>query len=87
MCRSFHALVRYRPVLAATPAPLPVSPRAASCPAAPSPPDGTPLRPGLLWMDMRSAEQAARVAAADDPALQVGCGVRTQAGGREGRGK
>ncbi|PNH06036.1 Ribulokinase [Tetrabaena socialis] len=33
--------------------------------------DGSPLRPALLWMDMRSAAQAARVAAADDPALQV----------------
>ncbi|GLC45809.1 hypothetical protein PLESTB_001153500 [Pleodorina starrii] len=40
-------------------------------------PDGTPLRPALLWMDMRSAAQAARVAAAEDVALQVnsgGCG-------------
>ncbi|EFJ43177.1 hypothetical protein VOLCADRAFT_119145, partial [Volvox carteri f. nagariensis] len=33
-------------------------------------PDGTPLRPALLWMDMRSAEQSARVAATGDVALQ-----------------
>ncbi|KAG2482942.1 hypothetical protein HYH03_018167 [Edaphochlamys debaryana] len=38
--------------------------------------DGEPLRPALLWMDMRSAAQAARVAAADDPALQVNGGGR-----------
>jgi ribulose kinase len=31
----------------------------------------TPLRPCLLWMDMRSAQQAARIAATGDPALCV----------------
>ena len=38
--------------------------------------DGIPLRPALLWMDMRSAKQAAQVAACGDPALKVGRGVR-----------
>lgn len=33
--------------------------------------DGAPLRPALLWMDMRSAAQAAQVAATGDIALQV----------------
>jgi ribosomal protein L32 len=33
--------------------------------------DGAPLRPALLWMDMRSAPQAARVAATGDPALRI----------------
>jgi sugar (pentulose or hexulose) kinase len=32
---------------------------------------GQPLRPALLWMDMRSAAQAAQVAATGDIALQV----------------
>lgn len=32
---------------------------------------GAALRPALLWMDMRSAPQAARVAATGDPALAV----------------
>lgn len=36
--------------------------------------DGQPLRPALLWMDMRSAAQAARVAACGDPALCVNGG-------------
>lgn len=34
--------------------------------------DGHALRPALLWMDMRSADQAAEVAATKDIALQVG---------------
>ena len=33
--------------------------------------DGTPLRPCLLWMDMRSAQQANRIAASGDLALRV----------------
>lgn len=33
--------------------------------------DGHALRPALLWMDMRSAAQAAQVAATKDIALQV----------------
>jgi len=33
--------------------------------------DGRPLRPALIWMDVRSAEQAARVAACGDPVLRV----------------
>lgn len=37
-------------------------------------PQGHPLRPALLWMDMRSADQAARVAACGDPALCVNGG-------------
>jgi len=36
--------------------------------------DGHALRPALLWMDMRSAKQAARVAACGDPALCVNGG-------------
>ncbi|GAB4814271.1 hypothetical protein N2152v2_001317 [Parachlorella kessleri] len=37
---------------------------------------GHALRPALLWMDMRSAQQAARVAAGGDPALAVNGGGR-----------
>lgn len=33
--------------------------------------DGTPLRPALLWMDVRAAEQGRRIGALDDPALRV----------------
>ena len=33
--------------------------------------DGTPLRPCLLWMDMRSAKQAEVIAATGDPALRL----------------
>ena len=38
--------------------------------------DGTPLRPALLWMDARSAEQAAEIMhkGKGDPALDVNCG-------------
>ncbi len=32
---------------------------------------GDALRPALLWMDMRSADQAAQVASCGDEALQV----------------
>lgn len=32
---------------------------------------GDPLRPALIWMDVRSGEQAARIAASGDPALRV----------------
>ena len=32
---------------------------------------GDPLRPALIWMDVRSANQAEQVAACEDPALQV----------------
>ena len=35
---------------------------------------GAALRPALLWMDMRSASEAARVAATGDPALRVNSG-------------
>lgn len=35
---------------------------------------GTALRPALLWMDMRSSPQAARVAATEDPAVRVNSG-------------
>jgi sugar (pentulose or hexulose) kinase len=38
--------------------------------------DGQPLRPALLWMDMRSADQAAQVLATGDAALQVNSGGR-----------
>lgn len=49
--------------------PLPAGP-------APSPhADGAPLRPALLWMDMRSAREAADVAATGDPAIRVGAVV------------
>lgn len=36
--------------------------------------DGAPLRPALLWMDMRSARQAAAVAACGAPELRVNGG-------------
>lgn len=45
--------------------------RALSCPPTTG---GAALRPALLWMDMRSAPQAARVAACADPALAVNGG-------------
>ena len=32
---------------------------------------GTPLRPALIWMDVRSGDLAAEVAASGDPALEV----------------
>src|SRR5215813_2165553 len=32
---------------------------------------GEALRPALIWMDVRSAEQAARVTASGDPSLKV----------------
>lgn len=32
--------------------------------------DGTPLRPAILWMDIRAHEQAARVDATEDPILK-----------------
>src|SRR5215475_3288045 len=37
---------------------------------------GEALRPALIWMDVRSAEQAARVAASGDPSLKVNGGGR-----------
>jgi len=33
--------------------------------------DGTPLRPAMIWMDVRSAGEAADVAASGDPALRI----------------
>ncbi|MFM9841922.1 MAG: ribulokinase [Dongiaceae bacterium] len=33
--------------------------------------DGKPLRPALIWMDVRSGDMAAEVAASGDPALEV----------------
>lgn len=33
--------------------------------------NGDPLRPAMIWMDVRSAEQAAEVAASGDPALRI----------------
>lgn len=36
--------------------------------------DGKPLRPAMIWMDVRSAEEAALVAASGDPALRVNGG-------------
>jgi len=35
--------------------------------------DYTPLRPAIMWMDLRASEQAERIAALDDPALRY-CG-------------
>src|SRR4029077_17490956 len=32
--------------------------------------EGTPLRPAMIWMDVRSAAEAAAVAASGDPALR-----------------
>ena len=37
--------------------------------------DGTPLRPAILWMDLRAADEAARVEATRHPALDT-CGRR-----------
>jgi ribulokinase len=34
-------------------------------------PDGKPLRPAMIWMDVRSAAEAADVAASGDPALRI----------------
>jgi sugar (pentulose or hexulose) kinase len=31
--------------------------------------DGRPLRPAILWMDVHASEQAERVSATNDPAL------------------
>jgi ribulokinase len=36
--------------------------------------DGKPLRPGILWMDIRAHEQAARVDATNDPVLKYAGG-------------
>jgi len=36
--------------------------------------DNRPLRPAMIWMDVRSAEEAALVAASGDPALRVNGG-------------
>ena len=33
--------------------------------------EGTPLRPAMIWMDVRSAAEAADVAASGDPALRI----------------
>ncbi len=33
--------------------------------------EGKPLRPALIWMDVRSGDMAAEVAASGDPALEV----------------
>jgi len=38
--------------------------------------EGHPLRPAILWMDVRAAEQARRIAATQDPALKY-CGFAT----------
>lgn len=38
------------------------------------PPGGQTLRPALLWMDMRSADQAAQVLATGDVAVEVNSG-------------
>ena len=37
--------------------------------------NGTPLRPAILWMDLRAADEAQRVEAATDPVLEY-CGRR-----------
>jgi sugar (pentulose or hexulose) kinase len=37
---------------------------------------GQPLRNAILWMDMRAAEQAKRIAAVEDPARKVNGGGR-----------
>jgi len=39
--------------------------------------DGTPLRPALLWMDVRAHEQAARVTESNDPVLRYAGGVES----------
>ncbi|MDX9971614.1 MAG: FGGY-family carbohydrate kinase [FCB group bacterium] len=40
--------------------------------------DGTPLRPALLWMDIRAAEEAREIEATQDPVLEY-CGRRISA--------
>ncbi|MBV9424853.1 MAG: hypothetical protein JOZ98_18230 [Solirubrobacterales bacterium] len=41
--------------------------------------DGRPLRPAILWMDVRAAEQAERVSATNDPALKYSGGGNVSA--------
>lgn len=41
-----------------------------ACTVIPSALDGTPLRPALLWMDQRSAEEAERISATGHPVLR-----------------
>jgi FGGY-family pentulose kinase len=41
--------------------------------------DGRPLRPAILWMDVRASEQAERVSATSDPALKYSGGGRVSA--------
>lgn len=40
--------------------------------------NGNALRPALLWMDMRSAQQAKKVAECGDPALMVNSGGKVR---------
>jgi ribulokinase len=50
-----------------------------SCTVVASDADGTPVRPALIWMDVRAAAQAKRIAATGDPALKYSGYDRTSA--------
>ena len=43
----------------------------ACCSVVAADPDGKPLRPAMIWMDVRSAAEAADVAASGSPALRI----------------
>lgn len=50
-----------------------------SCTVVASDADGVPLRPALIWMDVRAAAQATRIAATGDPALKYSGYTKTSA--------
>lgn len=50
-----------------------------SCTVVASDADGTPLRPALIWMDVRAAAEAMRIAATGDPALKYSGHDKTSA--------
>ena len=50
-----------------------------SCTVVVSDANGTPIRPALIWMDVRAAAQARRIAATGDPALKYSGYDRTSA--------
>lgn len=50
-----------------------------SCTIVTSDADGTPLRPALIWMDVRAAAQAKRIATTGDPALKYSGYTKTSA--------
>lgn len=50
-----------------------------SCTVVASDADGRPLRPALIWMDVRASAQAKRIAATGDPALKYSGYTKTSA--------